>query len=147
MERLFSVTFRLGDSIRTKHYKTEKSALRNINKWLLKHREEVDINASFFSESQGHLSFNAPLEDLQTDHTVDFYKTKAWRALRLQALEYYERRCVCCGATPKSGAVLHVDHIKPRCRYPELALDIDNLQILCEACNLGKMANVEIDWR
>jgi hypothetical protein len=33
---------------------------------------------------------------------------------------------------------LHVDHVKPRSKYPELALDLDNLQILCAACNTRK---------
>lgn len=147
MERCFSVTFRIASSIRTKHYKTEKSALRGIEKWLIKHRDEPDINASFFSESQGHLSFDTPFEALPVSETVDFYNTKAWLNLRLKALALYGRRCVSCGASPQSGAVLHVDHIKPRSLYPELALDIDNLQILCQACNLGKMASMEQDWR
>ncbi|MFC6439812.1 HNH endonuclease [Bowmanella sp. JS7-9] len=35
--------------------------------------------------------------------------------------------------------MLHVDHVKPRAKFPELALDINNLQILCETCNLGKL--------
>jgi ATP-dependent Lon protease len=45
---------------------------------------------------------------------------------------------MCCGDTPENGAVMNVDHIKPRKRYPELALDIRWLQILCGACNHGK---------
>lgn len=147
MERCFSVTFRIGNSIRTKHYKTQCSAMRGIGKWLVKHQDERDINASFFSETQGHLSFDSPFEESQFNETVDFYKTKAWLNLRLKALELYDRRCVSCGATLQTGAVLHVDHIKPRSLYPELALDINNLQILCEACNLGKMASMEQDWR
>ncbi|MFK8185415.1 MAG: HNH endonuclease [Phormidesmis sp.] len=32
----------------------------------------------------------------------------------------------------------HIDHIKPISRYPNLALDPDNLQILCADCNLTK---------
>ncbi len=45
------------------------------------------------------------------------------------------------------GIPLHVDHIKPRSKYPDLALDINNLQILCESCNLGKGAWDETDFR
>ncbi|GIU02454.1 HNH endonuclease [Shewanella algidipiscicola] len=147
MERYFSVTFRIANSIRTKHYKTEQSAMRGIGKWLVKHQDECDINASFFSDTQGHLSFDAPFEASPLSDSVDFYKSKAWLKLRLEALERYGRRCVSCGASVQTGVVLHVDHIKPRSRYPELALDINNLQILCEACNLGKMASMEQDWR
>jgi hypothetical protein len=42
---------------------------------------------------------------------------------------------MCCYSTTKP---LHVDHIKPVSKYPELKLEFDNLQILCENCNLGK---------
>lgn len=54
---------------------------------------------------------------------------------------------MCCGATPATGAVINVDHIKPRKKYPHLALEISNLQILCHDCNHGKGNWDETDWR
>lgn len=42
---------------------------------------------------------------------------------------------------------MHVDHIKPRSKYPELELEFTNLQILCADCNLGKRNHDSIDWR
>ena len=48
-----------------------------------------------------------------------------------------------CGSTER----IHVDHIKPRSKYPELELDINNLQVLCEDCNIGKSNIDETDWR
>ena len=42
---------------------------------------------------------------------------------------------------------MHVDHIKPRKLYPALALDVNNLQILCEVCNHGKGNWDMTDWR
>ena len=56
-------------------------------------------------------------------------------------------RCECCGATPADGVRMHVDHIKPRRKYPELALTESNLQVLCEECNHGKGNWDETDWR
>lgn len=76
-----------------------------------------------------------------------FLQTYEWRKLRINALMVNGRKCQCCGNTPKNGAILHVDHIKPRKRYPELALDIDNLQILCSECNHGKGNWCETDFR
>ena len=70
----------------------------------------------------------------------------AWSKLRIHILDKYGRKCQCCGATPESGAVINVDHIKPRERYPHLALDPDNLQVLCADCNRGKGAS-ETDYR
>lgn len=77
----------------------------------------------------------------------DFYSSRAWKILRYQAFERYGNRCACCGATPSDGLVMHVDHIKPRSKNPELALDIENLQILCEDCNVGKINQWDTDWR
>ena len=77
----------------------------------------------------------------------DFLSTYAWRNLRVKALNLYGRKCMCCGDTPENGAVMNVDHIKPRKRYPELALDIRWLQILCGACNHGKGNEQESDYR
>jgi hypothetical protein len=76
-----------------------------------------------------------------------FLSSYQWRKLRMEALIKYGRRCMCCGATPSTGAVMNVDHIKPRKRYPELALEINNLQILCHDCNHGKGNWNETDWR
>lgn len=73
-----------------------------------------------------------------------FYETREWRKLRFQALLKYGRKCLCCNATDK---VLHVDHVKPRSKFPELELDINNLQILCEDCNMGKGGWSQEDFR
>ena len=73
-----------------------------------------------------------------------FYESSEWKSLRYLALKTYGRSCSCCGA---SGCVIHVDHIRPRSRHPELQLDIRNTQPLCEPCNMGKSAWDETDWR
>ena len=75
-----------------------------------------------------------------------FFRSREWRQLRYDALKLHGRKCQCCGATPET-TVLHVDHIKPRSKYPELQLSIDNLQVLCEDCNFGKSNLHEDDFR
>lgn len=68
-----------------------------------------------------------------------FYSTREWRELRVKVLNEQGFKCIWCNRTPKDhGIVLHVDHIKPKSKYPELALDKSNLQVLCEDCNKGK---------
>ena len=54
---------------------------------------------------------------------------------------------MCCGRTPDDGFVMNVDHIKPRKHFPELALDINNTQVLCNICNHGKGNWDDTDWR
>ena len=77
----------------------------------------------------------------------EFLETYAWRKVRMEALLKYGPKCMCCGATPKTGAVMNVDHIKPRKTHPELALSLENLQILCNECNHGKGNWDKTDWR
>lgn len=77
----------------------------------------------------------------------DFYNSPEWRAVRYAALKLYGAMCQCCGATRKDGKIMHVDHIKPRSTHPHLELEITNLQVLCEDCNLGKSNRDSTDWR
>jgi len=78
----------------------------------------------------------------------DFYFSREWRALRVRVLEKYSCECMMCGRSPQiHGVVIHVDHIKPKSKYPELALTFTNLQLLCEDCNLGKSNKYQTDWR
>lgn len=76
-----------------------------------------------------------------------FYTSRAWRVLRYETLRKWGARCQCCGRTARHGAVIQVDHIRPRGVFPRLALAADNLQVLCRDCNLGKGAVDSTDWR
>lgn len=80
-------------------------------------------------------------------NSPDFLQSKAWKRLRIKALQKHGARCQCCGATPATGAVLNVDHIKPRLLFPDLALVLENLQVLCHECNEGKGNWDMTDWR
>lgn len=79
--------------------------------------------------------------------TDAFLESYEWRRVRMEVLIRDGRRCACCGATPDDGLKMHVDHIKPRKHYPQLALDASNLQVLCEVCNHGKGNWDETDWK
>ena len=77
----------------------------------------------------------------------EFLESVEWRAIRYDALKRNNGCCELCGASKNDGVVLNVDHIKPRKHHPELALDINNLQVLCAACNHGKGNRDDTDWR
>ena len=74
-----------------------------------------------------------------------FLESYEWKRARVKTIERWGNRCLCCGAAPPS-IVINVDHIKSRQRWPELALNLNNLQPLCGPCNYGK-SNDEIDFR
>jgi 5-methylcytosine-specific restriction endonuclease McrA len=63
--------------------------------------------------------------------------------LRIKVLSRDKFRCVFCGKSPATdiGTQLHIDHIIPFSKGGTNT--IDNLQTLCEKCNLGK-SNEEI---
>lgn len=71
-----------------------------------------------------------------------FLRTIEWLEVRQIVLGYYGRKCQKCGSINK----IQVDHVKPRSIYPELALDIMNLQILCWPCNKAKNTQT-VDYR
>jgi hypothetical protein len=77
----------------------------------------------------------------------EFYATDRWRKLRYLVLKANNGRCELCGNGKFEGAVLHVDHIKPRSKFPSFEWDINNLQVLCSDCNLGKSNTDSINWK
>lgn len=83
----------------------------------------------------------------KADPRDPFFQSFEWRRLRMQVLETRGARCECCGRSAADGIVINVDHIKPRKRYPQLALSETNLQVLCNECNHGKGNLFETDWR
>lgn len=77
-----------------------------------------------------------------------FYKSAPWLALRAKVYEKYSGKCCLCGRSHRhDGVKIHADHIKPRSKYPHLELVEDNIQLLCEDCNLGKSNRYSTDWR
>lgn len=75
----------------------------------------------------------------------DFLEGRLWRAARYATLATHGNWCRACGRRPPDVG-LHVDHIKPRSKFPELALDMANLQVLCRDCNGGKGADDQTNW-
>ena len=77
-----------------------------------------------------------------------FFDSQKWRRLRYQVLLEADGKCCLCGRSAREHAIaLEVDHIKPRSRFPNLALVKSNLQALCFDCNRGKMNHDTRDWR
>lgn len=58
--------------------------------------------------------------------------------LRFKIMQRDNFKCQMCGASPaiNSGTILHIDHIVPCAKGGRAT--IDNLQTLCDKCNLGK---------
>lgn len=80
-------------------------------------------------------------------YNADFYRSREWLEARYLALVKFGRKCMCCGATSDDGVKMHVDHIKPRSKFPSLELDVSNLQVLCSNCNIGKSNKHTDDFR
>lgn len=72
-----------------------------------------------------------------------FTQSPEWKIARAEAIRRHGGVCMKCGSTKH----INVDHIKPKSLYPEIALDQDNLQILCWPCNKGKSNKGIEDYR
>lgn len=117
------------------------SSRRSMLQWLCSMMRPVTFDGRPTSER---------IEDLAPRSVEDglaFYRTPEWKRARIDALIRLGRRCGCCGASPETGAVLNVDHIKPLRFNWHLRLDQNNLQILCADCNAGKGNRLEVDFR
>jgi 5-methylcytosine-specific restriction endonuclease McrA len=105
------------------------------------------VHMERFTGRAGKVTAPMVVKRPRNEHRHPFYNGDAWRAVRYRALKLHGGCCQCCGARARKGHPLHVDHIKPRSKFPELELDLDNLQVLCEDCNLGKRNTDQTDWR
>jgi 5-methylcytosine-specific restriction endonuclease McrA len=70
-----------------------------------------------------------------------------WAALKKRVYATYGRVCMRCGYAPKNKRHINVDHIKTRLYFPELALEFDNMQVLCGTCNRKKGNGCATDYR
>jgi 5-methylcytosine-specific restriction protein A len=68
-----------------------------------------------------------------------FYTSTAWRKLRNQYITA-QPLCEHCKQAGNYKPAKVVDHIAPRKERPELELDWDNLQSLCQRCHQQKTA-------
>lgn len=76
-----------------------------------------------------------------------FLQSPEWKALRSRVIAAYGSKCMKCKVIPRSRRSVNVDHIKPRKFHPELALDFDNMQVLCGRCNKEKGNKHMTDYR
>jgi hypothetical protein len=85
-------------------------------------------------------------EAITRDVKDKFYFSWEWRKLRFEVLNLFGSRCMLCGATSKTDRIC-VDHIVPLQQDWGKRLDINNLQVLCDSCNMGKSDTYTTDFR
>tara|TARA_Y100000780_G_scaffold231336_1_gene256437 strand:+ start:706 stop:1131 length:426 start_codon:yes stop_codon:yes gene_type:complete len=133
------VTLQVAGKCTRREYKSHSRAISGLRRWFSGNKGL----ALLYQPGQQPVVYKNvhELPHQQQISETDFYRTQEWRSLRVEVLAESNRRCLLCGNSPQHGITLHVDHIKPRSLFPELALDKNNLQVLCEDCNLGKMTS------
>ncbi|HDR8448207.1 TPA: HNH endonuclease [Bacillus cereus] len=83
---------------------------------------------------------------IKENKLMKFYKSKEWKALRLQAIQRAKNECEHCKQNGKVTTratrdrrgrkiKMDVNHIKPVKTHPHLALELDNLEYLCVRCH------------
>lgn len=118
---------------------------------IAKYTNRVNLSIQQYGErttrswfDKGAMKYERAMERLRY---LSFYSSREWKALRLEVLRRYGKVCMKCSASAVAGAAMHVDHIKPRSLFPSLALDFDNLQVLCADCNIEKSNRDFTDYR
>lgn len=75
--------------------------------------------------------------------TKGFYQSAAWRKARIKCLElnmatYGVLTCELCYRTRADDVKsFHCHHKMSRSNWPELALELENLAVCCDDCNVG----------
>jgi 5-methylcytosine-specific restriction endonuclease McrA len=131
---------------RSRNHPTKKKAARlQASKAERRRKRRQERDAAYSRSKSGPVRTYRPSSIEVKELT--FYDSQEWKDLRYKVLIRDNATCQCCGSTRKDGVRIHVDHIKPRSRFPQLELDENNLQVLCEPCNMGKRARDLTDWR
>lgn len=73
----------------------------------------------------------------------DFHKSKKWLKARIIIYKAIGKTCLKCN----SHKNIHIDHIKPKSKYPRSSFDLMNLQPLCSKCNKLKSNKEIVDYR
>jgi len=104
----------------------------------------VTYRRRFGSWTSTMFHFNAWIHSKNKDAFEDFFSVKfrqsrdVRKGLRYKILERDNSTCKMCGASPRKDpeVTLHIDHIIPSSKGGDSSPE--NLQTLCQACNLGK---------
>ena len=70
-----------------------------------------------------------------------YYTTEEWADTRKKIFDRDGKICHMCG-----GPATHIDHLLPKSKYPELALNLDNLKPACKDCNFTKLDIVREEY-
>jgi 5-methylcytosine-specific restriction endonuclease McrA len=89
------------------------------------------------------LKFQELAKERQTliEEQRKFYSSPEWINIRARVIREEGDVCSECNKIIHKKEDVTVDHIRPRSRYPELALNRDNLHVLCRKCNSSKGSN------
>jgi hypothetical protein len=86
------------------------------------------------------------VKDIGKNIEINIDESKFVKAgIRWQIFERDDFKCIACGKSANDGAILHVDHIKPKSKGG--SNNMNNYQTLCHLCNIGKSNKSEIDLR
>lgn len=109
-------------------------------------RYVIEHNIKFLPKEKKEKRKSPPKKQKNHD-TKSFYASWEWKKLRYSTIQKYGPVCMCCGASKDDGVRIVVDHIKPVSKFPHLKLDPNNLQVLCNSCNMGKSNTDFTDFR
>ena len=124
----------------------------NINSDLLSKVEKYkDNNETAIEFIENAILKSLPKEALSQEELKEINRRrKISDTTRYAVLERAGFKCQCCGSKPlkNNDVVLHIDHVIPHSLGGSDS--IDNLQVLCDKCNLSKqnrfIINHNINW-
>lgn len=127
--------FRIGQNTFLRRFGSWRKTLETFVEYINADRTEEDSIPQHQTDIQ---------EEIQQEQKRIHHRTKREVNLqmRFKVMVRDKFKCCICGRSPSStpGLILHIDHIKPWSKGGETVME--NLQTLCQDCNLGK-SNLE----
>jgi 5-methylcytosine-specific restriction endonuclease McrA len=141
----------IGLVFKTKNHNSELLSYFKLNIYVtteqvVKNKEDNIARNKIKEEKDQLRSAERKISKIKKKYRVSsesFYLSIEWVLLTKKVRKVFPGYCMKCGR----GGKTHIDHIFPRSIYPELELDIHNLQILCEKCNMDKSNKNTMDYR
>ena len=125
-------------------FRKEQKRLAKIARKKVRRTKKIAANRVIYADRRDRFIVDGtPPVKLHVMPKKDFYSSWEWKKARFEILKKYGPECMLCGSNHR----IVVDHIKPRSKFPLLELDQDNLQVLCNDCNMGKSNDDYTDFR
>ena len=104
-------------------------------------KQKMIASKKWKKQSEEHKRKNREANSWEKWNKRQWWKIIYWKKQALKRDDYNCKKCWL-----REPEIMVVDHIKPKSIFPELSIDINNLQTLCPNCHARKTIKEKKQW-